>query len=125
MGIFLDDGFGVKCNPQTGDAEHWQIIGTVADGNGLLQADVFDRGDGFENFSFSPTVDDITGDLARYFTIFDFKQIGKNVVQIQSFLQSFTEVVPNVAKAGGLQRQDAHRNLENQTCDPAKRGRQG
>ena len=93
MGIFLDDGFGVKCNPQTGDAEHWQIIGTVADGNGLLQTDVFDRGDGFENFSFSPTVDDVTGDLARYFTVFDFKQIGKNVVQVQTFLQGFTEVV--------------------------------
>ena len=66
---------------------------TVADGNGLLQTDVFKRGDGFENFSFSPTVDDVTGDVARYFTVFDFKHIGKNVVQVQSFLQSFTEIV--------------------------------
>ena len=32
---------------------------------------------------------------------------------------------PNVAKVGGLQSQDAHRNLNNQTYDPAKRGRQG
>jgi uncharacterized DUF497 family protein len=43
--IFFDDGFGVKCNPQTGDADHGQIIGAVADRNGLLQTDVFHRGD--------------------------------------------------------------------------------
>ena len=38
-------------------------------------------------------------------------------------MADFASIHPNVAKAGGLQSQDAHRNIYNQMCDPAKRGR--
>ena len=52
---------------QPGDADHVKIVGTVAQGNGLLQADVFYRGDGFENFSLFGSVDDISRDVAGDF----------------------------------------------------------
>ena len=45
--------------------------------------------------------------------------------EIFMFFDCRPTVHPNVANAGGLQSEDTHRNLKNQTCDPAKRGRQG
>ena len=83
----------MKSNTQPGDADHWQIVGTVAHGNGLLQADIFHRGDGFKDFSFSGAVDDIAVNISGDFSVFELKHVGKNIVQPQFVLQVFTEKV--------------------------------
>jgi hypothetical protein len=83
----------MKCNAQTGYADHGKIVGAVSNGDGLLQVEVFNPGDGFENFSFFGSVDNITRDVSGDFAVFDLEHIGKNVIQPQLFLQIFTEII--------------------------------
>ena len=58
--IFLHNGCGVKCHTQAGNTNHWQIIGPIADRNGLLEADVLDLGNGSQNFGLFLAIDNIS-----------------------------------------------------------------
>lgn len=62
-GILLDLGLGVEGDTQSGNGEHGQVVCSVTNGNGLLQADLFLFCDLAQQFSFFGSVYDVADNL--------------------------------------------------------------
>ena len=64
VGALADERLGAEGDAHSGEVEHGQIVGPVADGNDLLKRDFFLRGDMSEQIGLSGAVNDAARDIA-------------------------------------------------------------
>jgi len=70
----------------------WEVVGAVADRNGLLKADVLFSGNVLQQFSLPVSVHHLPDNFSRELPILDFQLVGIYIVYVQLFLQIEAEI---------------------------------
>ena len=86
FGVLFDQGFGAEGDAEAGFAEHGQVVGAVADGDRLFQADAFLGGDFPQQLRFALAVDDLSDHPAGNLAVFDFQFVGVDIINAQQIL---------------------------------------
>src|SRR5882724_11829420 len=97
-----DERLGVEGDAEAGGGEHGEIISAVADGDRLLERDVFLRGDFLEELRLALGVDDLALDLAGQDAALDLQVVGADVVDAELLLQVQAEEGEAAGDDGGL-----------------------
>ncbi|RMN53866.1 hypothetical protein ALQ58_05440 [Pseudomonas syringae pv. apii] len=102
FGGLLDQRLGTERNTQPGNGQHRQVIGTVADCDGLLQTQAFLVRKFAQQVSLALSIDDRLDGHAGDFAIDHFQFVGIHVIDAQLRLQLFGEISEATGQDRGL-----------------------
>ena len=102
LGRLAHQRLGAEGYTEAGDSEHRQVVGTVADGNGLLHLQTFLACQLSEQVGFALRIDDRLDRHARALAVDHFQFVGEHVVDTQLGLQLLGEVGEATGEDGGL-----------------------
>lgn len=102
FGRLLDQRLGPERHAQAGDRQHRQVVGAIADGNGLLHLQAFFARQLTQQVSLALGVDDRLDRHAGHLAIHHFQLVGEHVVDAQLGLQLLGKVGEATGEDGGL-----------------------
>ena len=83
----------MESDAESGFAEHWQVVGTVAHSNGLCQIHLLHLCYEFQKLSLAVSVNDFSYIASGKFSVLsDFEFVGINIVYAVFALEEFSEI---------------------------------
>ena len=86
-------GLGVVGDAEAGGAEHGQVVGAVANGDGLRQPNALLFRDVAQQRGLSLGVDDLAAHLAGDQAILNLEFVGEHVIDAEAGLEPFADVL--------------------------------
>src|SRR5579883_2378030 len=97
-----DQWLGAEGDAHPGEVEHGQVVGSVADGDDLLEGDLFLPGDALEKLGLSSSVDDAAAYVTGNDAVRDLKGVGIDVVDAEALLEMAGEEGESAGEDGGF-----------------------
>ena len=79
-------------DPQTGQIEHRQVVGTVSHGYRLGDIDPFELTEQTQQFGLAAAVDDLARVASREFAVLDLEFVGIDIVETELLAQVVAEI---------------------------------
>ena len=93
----------MECYAETGFAKHWQVVGSVAYGNGLCQIHLLYLGDELKEFGLAVSVYYLAYVASGEFAVVvNLQLIGIDIVDAVLALQELAEICESTAEDGNL-----------------------
>ena len=91
LGFLAHERLGAVGNAHAGETEHGEIIGAIANGDGLIEGNSLFSADCLQHLSFALTVHNGRNDVAGNEAIDDFEFVGMEVINAKTGLQMTSE----------------------------------
>ena len=102
LGVLAHQRLGMECNTQSGCTQHWQVIGAISNGDGLLHRQAFSRRNLLQGLCFPTSSNDFPDGLSGNNAVADYEFVGIDKVKSQFLLKPCSETAEATGDDGRL-----------------------